>query len=163
LKKLLGYKIEINILIFVTLAIIVTFDFKLYNMKKIFLFCFVALAVIGFSSFQEKTAEFKFTEETHNFGKIPQGKPVTYVFKYTNIGVEPLIISAVESTCGCTIPSVQPQKGTPVLKGQSGEITITFNAAVATPFTKFVKITSNSKTPLKMLYIKGEVVAAATN
>ncbi|TAF44137.1 MAG: DUF1573 domain-containing protein [Sphingobacteriales bacterium] len=132
-------------------------------MKKIFLFCFVAIAIVSLTSFQEKTAEFKFVEETHDFGKIPQGKPVSYVFKYTNVGEEPIIISAVESTCGCTVPSVEPKQGTPILKGQGGAITITFNAAVATPFTKFVKITSNSKTPLKMLYIKGEVVAAAAN
>lgn len=132
-------------------------------MKKILFLCFTIISLIGFSSFQEKTAEFKFAEETHDFGKITQGKPVSFVFKYTNTGEEPLIISAVESTCGCTVPSVEPKQGTPVLKGQGGSITITYNAAVAAPFTKFVKITSNSKTPLKMLYIKGEVIAAAGN
>ncbi len=129
-------------------------------MKKIILMCLSAVAIFGLWSFQASKAEFKFVEETHDFGKIEQGKPVSYVFKYTNIGDEPLIITAVESTCGCTVPSVEPKQGTPVLKGQSGAITLTFNAAVETPFTKFVKITSNSKTPLKMLYIKGEVVAA---
>ncbi len=132
-------------------------------MKKILFLCFTIISLIGFSSFQEKSAEFKFVEETHDFGKITQGKPVSFVFKYTNNGEEPLIISAVESTCGCTVPSVEPKQGTPILKGQGGSITITYNAAVAAPFTKFVKITSNSKTPLKMLYIKGEVIAAAGN
>lgn len=132
-------------------------------MKKFLFLCLTAISLIGFSSFQEKTAEFKFVEETHDFGKITQGKPVSFVFKFTNIGEEPLIISAVESTCGCTVPVVEPKQGTPILKGQSGAITITYNAAVAAPFTKFVKITSNSKTPLKMLYIKGEVIAAAGN
>lgn len=129
-------------------------------MKKIILMCLSAVAIFGLWSFQASKAEFKFVEETHDFGKIEQGKPVSYVFKYTNIGDEPLIITAVESTCGCTVPSVEPKQGTPVLKGQSGAITLTFNAAVEAPFTKFVKISSNSKTPLKMLYIKGEVVAA---
>lgn len=132
-------------------------------MKKILLLCFSTISLICFSSFQEKTAEFKFIEETHDFGKIEQGKPVSFIYKFTNVGEEPLIISAVESTCGCTVPSVDPKQGTPILKGQSGAITITYNAAVAAPFTKFVKITSNSKTPLKMLYIKGEVIAATGN
>ena len=109
---------------------------------------------------QDNKAEFKFNEETHDFGKIVQGKPVSFVFKYTNVGNEPLIITAVESTCGCTVPNVEPKQGTPVLKGQSGSITLTYNAAVAAPFNKFVKISSNSKTPLKMLYVKGEVEAA---
>lgn len=130
-------------------------------MKKILLICSVVIGFMAFSAMSDNKAEFKFNEETHDFGSVPQGKPVSFVFKYTNVGDEPLIITAVESTCGCTVPSVEPKQGTPVLKGASGSITLTYNAAVAAPFNKFVKITSNSKTPLKMLYIKGEVVAAA--
>lgn len=130
-------------------------------MKKILLICTVVISFIAFSAMQDNKAEFKFEEETHDFGKVPQGKPVSFVFKYTNVGDEPLIITAVESTCGCTVPSVEPKQGTPVQKGEKGTITLTYNAAVAAPFNKFVKISSNSKTPLKMLYIKGEVVAAA--
>ncbi|MBK0383458.1 DUF1573 domain-containing protein [Pedobacter sp. SD-b] len=130
-------------------------------MKKILLICSVLIGFIALSSMSDNTAEFKFNEETHDFGNVPQGKPVSFVFKYTNVGDEPLIITSVESTCGCTVPSVEPKQGTPVKKGESGSITITYNAAVAAPFNKYVKITSNSKTPLKMLYIKGEVVAAA--
>lgn len=127
-------------------------------MKKILLLCSVIIGFIAFTAMQDNKAEFKFNEETHDFGKVPQGKPISFVFKYTNVGNEPLIITAVESTCGCTVPSVEPKQGTPVLKGQSGSITLTYNAAVAAPFNKYVKITSNSKTPLKMLYIKGEVI-----
>jgi hypothetical protein len=130
-------------------------------MKKILLICSVVIGFLAFSAMSDNKSEFKFNEETHDFGNVPQGKPVSFVFKYTNVGDEPLIITAVESTCGCTVPSVEPKQGTPVQKGQSGSITLTYNAAVAAPFNKFVKITSNSKTPLKILYIKGEVVAAA--
>ncbi len=128
-------------------------------MKKILILCVLVAGFLGFTAMQDNKGEFKFAEETHDFGKIPQGKPVSVTFKYINVGEEPLIITNVESTCGCTIPSVEPKQGTPVLKGQSGSITLTYNAAVAAPFTKFVKITSNSKTPTKMLYIKGEVEA----
>lgn len=130
-------------------------------MKKIILLCTVIIGFIAFSAMQDNKAEFKFVEETHDFGKVPQGKPVSFVFKFSNSGEEPLIITAVESTCGCTVPSVEPKQGTPIKKGESGTITLTYNAAVAAPFNKFVKITSNSKTPLKMLYIKGEVAAPA--
>ncbi|MBU0695705.1 MAG: DUF1573 domain-containing protein [Bacteroidetes bacterium] len=130
-------------------------------MKKILLICSVIIGFVAFSAMTDNKAEFKFDEETHDFGKVSQGKPVSFVFKFTNVGDEPLIITAVESTCGCTVPSVEPKQGTPIQKGESGSITLTYNAAVAAPFNKFVKITSNSKTPLKMLYIKGEVVAAS--
>ena len=130
-------------------------------MKKLLLICLLAIGFISFSAMQDNKAEFKFEEETHDFGKVPQGKPVSFVFKFKNIGEEPLIISAVESTCGCTVPNVEPKQGTPIKKGESGSVTLTFNAAVAAPFNKFVKITSNATTPLKMLYIKGEVIANA--
>lgn len=128
-------------------------------MKKIITLCAVIIGFITFTAMQtDNKAEFKFEKETHDFGKIPQGKPVTYEFKFTNTGEEPLIISNVESSCGCTVPKYTT---TPVLKGQSGTITVTFNAASVQPsFAKAVTIKSNARTPNKLLYIKGEVTAA---
>ena len=70
-----------------------------------------------------------------------------------------MIISNVESTCGCTVPKFTE---TPILKGQSGTITVTFNAATVQPsFAKAVTIKSNARTPIKLLYIKGEVTAGS--
>lgn len=128
-------------------------------MKKIITLCAVIIGFITFTAMQtDNKAEFKFEKETHDFGKIPQGKPVSYEFKFTNTGEEPLIISNVESSCGCTVPKYT---STPVLKGQSGTITVTFNAAAVQPsFAKAVTIKSNARTPTKLLYIKGEVTAA---
>ena len=99
--------------------------------------------------------EFKFVEETHDFGKIAQGTPVTYEFKFTNIGEEPIIISNVQAQCGCTVPKYS---STPVKKGEVGTINVTYNAASPGAFTKTLTITSNAKTPTKVIYIKGEVV-----
>ena len=44
-------------------------------------------------------------ETEHDFGKIPQGKPVTYVFDVANKGKSDLKISNVQASCGCTTPS----------------------------------------------------------
>ena len=128
-------------------------------MKKFITLCTVIIGFITFTAMQtDNKAAFKFEKETHGFGKIPQGKPVTYEFKFTNTGEEPLIISNVESTCGCTVPKYT---NTPVLKGQSGTITVTFNAAAVQPsFSKAVTVKSNARTPNKLLYIKGQVTAA---
>jgi hypothetical protein len=101
-------------------------------------------------------AEFKFNEEKHDFGKISQGTPVTTVFEFTNIGKEPLILTNVQPTCGCTIADYTK---TPVKSGDKGLIKITYNAAFAAPFTKTIVVTSNAKTPVKNLIIVGEVVA----
>ena len=128
-------------------------------MKKFITLFAVIIGFVAFTAMQtDNKPEFKFAEETHDFGKIPQGKPVSWEFKFTNTGEEPLIISNVESTCGCTVPKYTT---TPVLKGQSGTITVTFNAASVQPsFSKAVTIKSNARTPNKLLYIKGEVTAA---
>ena len=126
-------------------------------MKKIILLLAVVVGFTAMTAMQtDNKAEFKFESETHDFGKIPQGKPVTVDFTFTNVGQEPLIISSVEPTCGCTVAKFT---NTPVKKGENGTITLTFNAAVASPFTKAVTVKSNAKTPVKVLYIKGEVIA----
>ena len=101
-------------------------------------------------------AEFKFNEEKHDFGKIPQGTPVSTIFEFTNIGKEPLTLTEVRPTCGCTIADYTK---TPVKSGEKGIIKITYNAAVAAPFNKTIVVTSNAKTPQKYLVIIGEVVA----
>lgn len=129
-------------------------------MKKIIILFAVLIGFTVASAFKiDAQPEFKFVSETHDFGKITQGKPVTYEFKFTNVGNQPLIISNVESTCGCTVPEYTK---TPIKKGESGSIKVTFNAAVASPFTKGVTVKSNAKTPVKVLYIKGEVVAGTS-
>ena len=128
-------------------------------MKKLILLCAVILGFAFTASAQDnQKAEFKFNEEKHDFGKIPQGTPVTTVFEFTNIGQEPLILTDVRPTCGCTIADYTK---TPVLKGAKGTIKITYNAAVAQPFNKPIVVTSNAKTPTKYLNIVGEVVAKA--
>lgn len=124
-------------------------------MKKLIL---LAAVLFGFTmiSKAQTSPEFKFEEETHNFGKIAADKPATCEFKFTNVGEQPIIITNVEASCGCTQPTYTK---TPIQKGQSGVISVTYTpAGIAMPFAKNVTITSNAKTPIKVLYIKGETV-----
>ncbi|MEQ7800541.1 DUF1573 domain-containing protein [Pedobacter sp. ASV1-7] len=129
-------------------------------MKKLILLFTLILGISVAVNAQSKPAEFKFEKETHDFGKIPVNKPATFEFKYTNIGDQPLIITKVETTCGCTVPEYTQ---IPVKKGESGSIKVTYNpTGGALPFSKSITITSNAKTTTKVLYIKGETVAAAS-
>ncbi|PWG79582.1 DUF1573 domain-containing protein [Pararcticibacter amylolyticus] len=129
-------------------------------MKRFITLCAVILGFTVLTSMQaDQQPEFKFEKETNDFGKIAQGKPVTYEFKFTNIGEQPLILSDVQSSCGCTVPKFTR---VPVKKGDSGVITVTFNAAAPGSFNKLLTIKSNAKTPVKYLYIKGEVVTSST-
>jgi len=126
-------------------------------MKQILMICAVILGFAFTASAQDsQKAEFKFNEEKHDFGKIPQGTPVTTVFEFTNVGKEPLILTEVRPTCGCTIADYTK---TPVKGGEKGTIKITYNAAAAAPFNKTIVVKSNAVTPEKYLNIIGEVVA----
>lgn len=66
------------------------------------------------------------SEPDFDFGKIKKGDVVNHVFEVTNTGKNPLIISAVQPTCGCTVPEYTKE---PILPGKKGKITLTFNSA----------------------------------
>ena len=91
-----------------------------------------------------------------DFGKIPQGKPVTTEFTVTNTSKTAFKLDNVQASCGCTTPvwdrelSIEP--------GKTAKITVGYNAAAAGPFTKPVTITYNG-TQSKVVTIKGEVFA----
>ncbi|MFN9500838.1 MAG: DUF1573 domain-containing protein [Chryseotalea sp.] len=63
---------------------------------------------------------------THDFGKITQGEVVEHTFYFTNTGNEPLIITDVKVSCGCTTPKGWPKD--PVMPGGKGELTVAFNS-----------------------------------
>lgn len=67
-----------------------------------------------------------FEESEKNFGDITQGEKVKHVFVFENSGTEPVIITNVQTTCGCTAPKWTRD---PVMPGQKGEITVEFNSA----------------------------------
>jgi hypothetical protein len=123
-------------------------------MKKIFSL-FVAFFVFVAVSYAQKGV-MKFAQETHDFGKIEQGKPVTHVFEFKNTGSDPVIINDAQASCGCTKPSFSRE---PIMPGKSGTISATFNAAAPGQFTKTVTVTSNAASSQAVLYLKGEVVS----
>jgi len=43
-----------------------------------------------------------FEEDSFDFGDIYQGDKVAHTFKFENSGNQPLIITNVQTTCGCT-------------------------------------------------------------
>ncbi len=67
-----------------------------------------------------------FAEDTHDFGDIEQGTKVSYVFNFENSGTQPLILSNVLTTCGCTATD-WPRD--PVAPGDGGKIEVSFNSA----------------------------------
>jgi hypothetical protein len=130
-------------------------------MKKLIAlaFCLASFSVMyaqepAQSTNPDNAPNFKFKEEKHDFGTIPEGTPVTYVFEFTNTGKEPLIIKDATASCGCTSPVFEHQ---PVMPNKKGKVTVTYNAKAVGPFNKPVTITSNAKESTKVIYITGTV------
>lgn len=63
----------------------------------------------------------------HEFGDINQGDKVHYTFRFVNSGTDPLIITNVEVTCGCTVPKGWPRD--PIMPSNKGELEVMFNSA----------------------------------
>ncbi|MBP6430338.1 MAG: DUF1573 domain-containing protein [Ferruginibacter sp.] len=93
-------------------------------------------------------------ETEYNFGKIPQGKPVTHVFTVSNSGTTPLKLINVVASCGCTTPEWEKDVAIPV--GGSTKITVGYNAAAEGAFTKQITVSYNEN-QVKVITIKGEV------
>ena len=87
------------------------------------------IAVVGFSqaNTQVKGAAIAWESQTHDFGDIVQGEKVEHTFTLLNEGTEPLVITNVQVTCGCTTPKGWPRD--PIAPGQKAEITVAFNSA----------------------------------
>lgn len=98
-----------------------------------------------------------FAKTQHDFGKINEADGrVTTVFEFKNEGMEPLVLSNVRASCGCTTPK-WPRE--PIEPGQVGQITVTYNPnGRPGRFQKTITVTSNAKEPTIRLYIKGEVI-----
>lgn len=137
-------------------------------MKKLFLLCLFAVMTLGVANAQEEKKEaaealhgprITFAEREHNYGTIQKGGDGNCVFTFTNNGDEPLILSNVRASCGCTTPK-WTQK--PVMPGKAGEIGVRYNTNNVGGFTKTVTITSNAvNEPRVVVKIKGNVVDPA--
>ncbi|WP_439882285.1 DUF1573 domain-containing protein [Pontibacter sp. MBLB2868] len=112
--------------------------------------CFVLAANIALAQ-----AEIKFEKDTHDFGTIAEGTQAAYEFRVKNTGNQPLIISTVQPSCGCTTPDWTKE---PILPGKIGMIKAMYNSTGRPgPFHKSITVTSNAATATQVLYIQGEV------
>lgn len=101
-----------------------------------------------------------FEEEEFDFGNIAKGTHVEHVFKFTNSGKAPLVITNATSSCGCTVPSY-PQNES-IAPGETGEMTVKFDGSGQGQVTKTVTVTANTETGTQVLKIKA-FVEASTN
>ena len=126
-------------------------------MKKAYL-TILSLVVSMVVLAQVKPAEpapelMQFRELSFDFGRIPQGRPVTHEFQITNISKEPLVLENVQASCGCTTPEWSRE---PIGAGKTSVIKVGYNAAAEGYFEKPITITYNGN-QTKIIKIKGTV------
>ncbi|WP_420602445.1 DUF1573 domain-containing protein [Flagellimonas sp.] len=104
---------------------------------------------------QKQLPIMSFEKSEHDFGTIAQGAAQETVFKFTNTGNAPLIITNASSSCGCTVPEYP--KNTPIAPGDSGELKVKFNGSGQNQVTKTVTVTANTEKGTELLRIKAFV------
>ena len=127
-------------------------------MKKIiFLFAFIISTVTAIAQSGAKI-EFVAKDFTIDYGTVSKETDSGIrTFEFKNTGDAPLIITNVQSTCGCTVPSKPTE---PILPGKTGKIDVKYNMNPG-PIRKTITVESNAinhEGGQISLKIKGEVI-----
>lgn len=124
-------------------------------MKKVLL---IAALVVGSMGFAQAKIEFLAKDNTIDYGNVYKDVDSgVRVFEFVNTGDAPLIITNVQSTCGCTVPSKPTE---PILPGKKGEISVKYNMNPG-PIRKTITVESNATNVeggRVAIKIKGEVL-----
>lgn len=123
-------------------------------MKKILTLLAISFLIVQIQA-QQKSPKIEFESTVIDYGTIEKGADGIRVFKFTNTGDAPLIVTKVKSSCGCTVPK-KPEK--PILPGDTGEIQVKYDTNRVMPIRKTITVTSNADTPTVALKIKGNVI-----
>ncbi len=99
--------------------------------------------------------EITFESTVHDYGTIAYQGDGNCEFKFTNTGKEPLILTNVRSSCGCTVPK-WPRE--PILPGQSEIINVEYKTNRIGRINKTITVQSNAKTSAVVLRIQGQVM-----
>lgn len=97
-----------------------------------------------------------FEEEAYDFGKIYTGEKVEHRFRFKNTGSGKLVISKVETTCGCTAALASKNI---LQKDEEGEIVATYRAGLSGgKVKKAITIYSNDPDKPRFTLIIGGIV-----
>ena len=126
-------------------------------MKKYILFLFLVstTSLIISQNSNSTKPEFKFEKELINYGKIEQNAKGNRVFKFTNIGKSPLIITNIKTSCDCAVPKKPTD---PIMPGEKGSIEVIYDTSNLGGFSKQITIFSNAKKNPKIIRVRGFVV-----
>ncbi len=105
-------------------------------------------------------AKIEVVNDTADFGDVKPKSAHSYIYRFKNVGTGQLVISRIQSTCGCTVPELTKKEYAP---GENGEIRIAYTAATKEgETTKHLYIHSNdASNPRYPLVVKSTTVLKA--
>lgn len=119
--------------------------------KLVALFCLTLISRLALGQ-----AAITWEKTVHNFQDIKEGTLSEVEFKFTNTSKEPLLITNVVASCGCTTPEWPKE---PVMPGKSSKIKAVYNSTGRPgSFMKVISVHSNAKPQQSNLTIKGVVI-----
>jgi hypothetical protein len=95
-----------------------------------------------------------FDKVEHNYGEIEYGGDGMCTFTFTNKGEEPIMLTSVNASCGCTAPNWSRE---PIKPGDTGEVKVKYNTNIVGAFNKSVTVSSTGQPAQIVLRIKGNV------
>jgi hypothetical protein len=141
--------------------------FNFILMKKglltvlVLMFASLAFAQSAGDAADENGPRVTFVESEFNFGDISQGDKVNHTFEFENTGTEPLVISNVLTTCGCTAPS-WPRE--PIAPGEKAKIDVVFNSAGKMGIqNKVITVVSNAVNAQERVKLVGNILPKQNN
>ena len=132
-------------------------------MKKVAVFLSMVFCFSMCSFGQDNNAEKQesgvvFEKLVNDYGTIQKGSDGKCVFVFTNTTDTPLILTNVQASCGCTVPSWPREAINP---GESTKIDVKYNTNNVGHFTKRISVFTNKQDTPIVLTITGNVVDAA--
>lgn len=127
-------------------------------MKRFFLLT-LAIVFSGIMMAQQSGPAISWAKTVHDFGTFKEEAGVqTAIFEFTNTGDEPLFLTNVKASCGCTATDYTKE---PIQPGAKGYVKASYNPKNRPgKFTKQITVTTNEFQPTSIVRIMGEVIPA---
>ena len=102
-----------------------------------------------------KSPEISFDYLVYDYGTIYENDPGESEFTFKNTGKEPLVLSNVYSSCGCTVPDWPKD---PIMPGKTATIKVRYTTSRIGGINKTITVLSNAEeNPKVELRITGNV------
>ncbi|MFO8088133.1 MAG: DUF1573 domain-containing protein [Bacteroidales bacterium] len=96
----------------------------------------------------------QFEQEVYDYGTIKQYSDATCQFEFKNAGKQPLVITKVVTSCGCTVPDYPKS---PIMPGETSQLQVTYDSSKLGKINNQIVVRTNAEEGTVILKIKGKV------